>query len=123
MKRTKPMRRTRINPVNEKRKRQQYERNFKGPYAGYDHAARMRLMGCAVPQCKGHTEAAHQTARGMGGAKGSWRDLVPLCVEHHDEFDHVLANRPALFKEKYGIDLVAMAVHLARCADDRYGER
>jgi hypothetical protein len=44
----------------------------------------------------------------MGGAKGGFWDLVPLCREHHREQE----GRNMPFKARHGLDLPALALDL-----------
>lgn len=74
-------------------------------------------MECAVrghsrsaTRCHGRIEAAHVVARGMGGAHGDRRDLVPLCSTHHWEQTMIGVGK---FENKYGLDLTSLAATLA----------
>lgn len=102
------LKRSRLKPVNAKRKKKTFARNFG------TRAAAVREMGCLV--CGAPSEAAHARARGMGGAKGDRRDLVPLCRIHHSELDDRLGLSG--FRERYGIDLRAEAERIATELDD-----
>lgn len=93
------MKRTRLRPFNPERRARQYARNFKGPWEDYDHAAFVRSCGCIVHGCLLPAQAAHATARGMGGVKGSWKDLFPACWLHHSEYD----AGPERFCTKYNV--------------------
>lgn len=101
--------------MNPERRRRKYERNFRGPWEGYDHAEWVRGQLCAAVssgRCSGAIQAAHVRARGMGGAKGDWTDLVPLCAHHHRVLDLECGNRPHLFLRREGVDLERLAARL-----------
>src|SRR5688572_21418953 len=61
---------------NKKRRQEQYEKAFG------DHAEYIRACRCIVPGCTwtGPCDPHHVKSRGAGG---TWRDLVPLCRQHH----------------------------------------
>ena len=90
------------------RKKDLYLRNYCG---GIGHDAWIRELPCEVAGCPNRTEAAHVTARGMGGCNSSWRSLVPLCRIHHLELDVELGRDG--FLDKYGVDLAERAAFLA----------
>ena len=136
MQRGKPLARgTRINPVNRKRKAATFARNFG------DRGEAVRAMRCLVAvamlgsidrnasnawvysssYCRPpfETQAAHATARGMGGAKGDRRDLVPLCAKHHAEAGEARTSARADFERRYSLDLQAEAARIAAELDDR----
>jgi hypothetical protein len=76
------------------------------------------------PRCEGDVQAAHVLARGMGGAKGDRRQLVPLCARHHDEAGEGSAkdeqpSKRAAFEALYGIVLKAEAQRIAVELDER----
>jgi hypothetical protein len=97
------------------KKRERYKRHYAGPLEGYDHGNHIRTLPCAVPVCwAGPVHAAHVKSRGAGG---TWRDLVPLCMYHHREYDDRLGS-PRRFMEKYDVDLVALAKNLADLVPD-----
>lgn len=103
---------------------------------GEDRGDRIRAMPCAVAEllelaaerpelaaelaaagatrCTGRTVAAHARARGMGGAKGTHEDLVPLCWSHHLEAGERGTDARERFQRVYRIDLEAEAARLAR---------
>lgn len=96
---------------NPTRRAKLYERNFAGPI-GHDtwiRARRCCLCNDLKPQTT-PTQAAHVKARGMGGCNSSWRSLVPLCREHHQEQG---AKGIARIYERYGLDLKRLAESLA----------
>lgn len=94
-------RRSRINPINRVRRAWKFQRNF-GP-----HAEWIRSLPCVLTGrgCSGPVEAAHAVARGMGGCKGSRKDLVPLCCGHHEQQERGFET----FERAYSIDLSALA--------------
>jgi hypothetical protein len=127
---------TRLAPVNRERRVKVFERNFG------QRAAEVRSLGCIVgarlggeldeqptfirklvvavrhqesgQACDfGGAQAAHAIARGMGGAKGSRRDLVPLCAKHHAEAGEARTSQRANFEQTYGISLTAEAARIA----------
>lgn len=57
--------------------------------------------------------AAHARARGMGGVKGSWRDLVPLCPIHHEEAGEARTSKRRAFEAFHGVNLIELAELLA----------
>lgn len=61
--------------------------------------------------CEGATENAHTVPRGMGGAGGSYKDIVPLCTKHHALLDSV---GPAKFEEQFGLSLEKAAKEICR---------
>lgn len=75
------MKKSRIRPVNPKRKRRLHRRNF-GP-----HADKIREMRCAICGMPGPSDPAHTVGRKMGGCGGSAKDLVPLCRNCHRLLD------------------------------------
>jgi hypothetical protein len=125
---------TKLAPVNRKRKAETYARNF-GDRGG--HVRAMNCLGLALDTahyfadleadptgepddsfaCSGPVQAAHVRARGMGGAKGDRRDLVPLCHRHHLEAGEFRTTQRTEFEKRYGIDLVAEADRIARALD------
>lgn len=131
-KRSKPIGRTSelqrggmLPPVNKKRKARAYERNYG------DRADVVRLEPCLVDRairmqpvfpmgwtaCSGAIVAAHAVARGMGGAKGDRRQLVPLCARHHMEAGELRTSERGAFESRYGIDLLAEAKAIAEALD------
>jgi hypothetical protein len=133
---------TRLAPVNRKRKAETYARNFGS------RGDPVRAMGCLVGAllereldevasfvsrlrvatsheilglaCSfGPIQAAHTRARGMGGAKGGRRDLVPLCRHHHAEAGEARTSQRADFERRYGLDLQAEAAQIAAELDER----
>jgi len=86
----------------------------------------VRAMRCLVERewpfidhCSRKIDAAHVRARGMGGAKGDRRDLVPLCRRHHRASGEARTSQRAKFEKGYGIDLAAEAARIALELDDR----
>jgi len=71
----------------------------------------LREMPCAVCAFIGEvqktrTEAHHTTSRGAGGGDDT---AAPTCKAHHQQY-HVLGRKS--FKQKYGVDLPAIAGQL-----------
>lgn len=113
MKRTAPLaRRTAMKRRNPERRAKTYARNFS------DRGDAVRAMRCLVRGCHQPTEAAHVIARGMGGAKGTARHLVPLCRLHHTEASEYRTSARARFEERTGLDLLAEAERIAALLDD-----
>ena len=110
MKRTVILRRTPLRKTNPERRARAYARNFGA------HADTIRSMPCLVPGCQQRVEACHVRARGMGGAKGSWRDLVPLCREHHIEAGEHRTTQRHAFELRHRVNLTLAAAELARGA-------
>lgn len=104
-------RKTRLAPVNRARRAKSYARNF-GP-----RADAVRAMPCLVAGCRLPTVAAHARARGMGGAKGDARELVPLCQPHHLEAGEHRTSQRAAFEERHGLDLTTEAARIAALLD------
>jgi hypothetical protein len=137
VRRGKPLqRRTPVRKVNRERKAETFARNF-GERAGH-----VRALGCLVGQALareldevedfagrlavavdheqteracdfGPTQAAHARARGMGGAKGDRRDLVPLCHRHHAQAGELGTSERAAFERLHDISLTAEAARIA----------
>lgn len=126
--RTPMPRSSRVRPRNPERRDEKHARNFG------EEAERVRAMPCimttmridahkagrlwvepggVIPCCRGRTQAAHVTARGMGGAKGGRFDLVPLCDAHHREAGEAETGQRAAFELRYGISLRAEADRIA----------
>ena len=101
---TKPMKRTRLAPVNRKRKARRFEAAYHSPgFIAWVHS-----LACAVPGCaRTDIHAAHVVSRARGG---TWQDVAPLCGSHHDD-QHRLGV--GLFNQKYGIDLAGIAAAVA----------
>ena len=74
-------RKSRLNPVNRKRKARLYERNFG------DHAEWIRQMPCAITGAPPPNDPHHTKRRGMGGCGGDKRHLVPLCRFWNEELE------------------------------------
>jgi hypothetical protein len=101
MKRTPLNRRTPLKKANAKRKRARFAR----AYGSGDNVARVQSMACIVCN-RTPSEAAHVRSRGAGG---TWRDIVPLCRDHHRE-QHAIGIQT--FEATYGLDLAAIAAHI-----------
>jgi hypothetical protein len=109
--RTPLKRRTPLRQVNRARRAKIHARNFG------DAAVVVRSMPCLVVGCREPAEAAHARARGMGGVKGSSRDLVPLCRAHHIEAGEARTSKRHAFEVRHGISLTARAAELAEQRD------
>jgi hypothetical protein len=102
-----------INRTNPARKAAKFARNFG------EHRAFIVGLPCAVrlkPSCRENPwriVPAHVRAIGMGAAKGTWRDLVPLSHDLHMK-QHRLGVRG--FEETFGISLRALR-HVLVVAD------
>jgi len=92
------MKRSRLNPVNSKRRKKKYERNF-GEKADW-----IREQECAVTGSPGTdwnpVVAAHMITRKMGGCGGDKRHLVPMLATVHVDFDDGLLS-DAGFEARY----------------------
>lgn len=75
-------RKTRVKPVNRKRKAANFARAYGGAYA--DH---IRSLPCLFSDadCGGRIEA-HHTRNGGGSRKADASTLVPICTNHHDRW-------------------------------------
>lgn len=109
---------SRIKPRNNERRAKMFERNF-GTRAEAVRAmpclVRSKVLGASsLPRCTGPIQAAHTTARGMGGCNSSRRKLVPLCAGHHSEQGTVGIET---FEQRYGLDLDAEAERIAEQLD------
>lgn len=110
LKRGTPLRRrTRLAPVNRRRRAAAHARNF-GERANLVRAMPCLLSGAG---CKGQVEAAHVRSRGAGGDR---RDLVPLCSGHHREQHQ--RGLPT-FCTTHKLDLRAAAARIAVELDER----
>jgi hypothetical protein len=117
----------RIKPSNAKRRKKTFDRNFG------ERGGPVRDMGCLCADpwitrhapngtrtwCSGDTQASHTIARGMGGAKGSRRNLVPLCAGHHAESGERGTSQREAFESRYGLDLQSEAERIALELDAR----
>ena len=86
---TKPLRRKarlrtrkRLAPVNPERLARLRAQQFGGR-----HRDRIVSLPCCVCGARAPSDPAHTRARGMGGVKGKWWEIVPLCREDHWAFD------------------------------------
>jgi hypothetical protein len=118
--RTELERKTRISPVNRSRRAKAFARNFG------ERSDAIREMPCLVHErcdgdsnCAGRVVAAHVQARGMGGAKGDRRKLVPLCWHHHEEASERRTSKRHAFEMRYEISLEDEADRIAGLLDDR----
>lgn len=87
----------RINPVNRKRRKRLWERNY-GEKAEWIRQLNCEVTG-RVAEDGWKIDAAHTKARGMGGCGGDKTHLVPLERTVHLDFDELPEAR---FAEKYG---------------------
>lgn len=114
MKRSTPLRRkTRVRPRNPERRLRAFARNFSGG-DDFRHDEYVRRQPCCVcwslgREQRSRTECAHIKARGMGGAGGTWRDIVALCSTHHLEQE---TDGNAAILQRYSIHLEARAAEL-----------
>jgi len=106
-------RRTPVKRVNRGRRAKLYERNF-GKRG--DAVREMACLLLSTNECERAIEAAHASARGMGGVKGDRRELVPLCGHHH-----AISGRmaPSDFIARYHINLRHEAGRIAAELDAR----
>ena len=117
-----PRRKTALRQRNPERRKKAFDRNF-GTRRAWIVSLGCLLACHPLHRCTGKVEAAHVTARGMGGAKGDRRKQVPLCEGGHKEAgEHPGLGRwegtqRALFQAKYDKDLMAEAEDLALRAD------
>lgn len=103
---TKPLRRrTRLKPVNAARRERLRLQQFGG-----QHRDRIVALPCAACGAPAPSDPAHTRARGMGGVKGRWYDIVPLCRTCHREHDEY---RGRLSDPEVRAVLVRMAYRLA----------
>lgn len=72
----------RLNPVNPERRERLRLQQFGGP-----HRDRIVALPCAACGARPPSDPAHTRPRGMGGVKGRWWEIVPLCRHCHREFD------------------------------------
>ncbi len=91
------MKRTRINPVNPKRRAARLAKCFG------KQAELCRKLRCLVPGCSKRGEPHHDPTRGAGGVD---EDTVPLCRHHHTE-RHTIGR--VSFEAKHGLNLFASA--------------
>lgn len=81
-KRASKLKRTRLKPVNRARQERMRLQQFGGKHRDRIVSKRCQICGRAGP-----SDPAHVIARGMGGVKGRWWHLIPLCREHHQQYD------------------------------------
>jgi hypothetical protein len=105
---TRPIpRKTRVKPVNRRRKAREFQR----AYGGAERAAFVAAMACivgriqGVSDCEGPIENVHVKGGGAG-RKADARFNVPGCRGHHRKL-HAWGVRR--FEEHYGVDLDAEA--------------
>lgn len=97
-------RRTRLKPVNPKRRAKSWAKNF-GPKRAW-----IVEQDCVVPGCwRRPVDPSHVRSR---GARGTSADLVALCsgLEGHHREQHDIGIHT--FQAKYGLDLPAIARRL-----------
>jgi hypothetical protein len=81
------------------------------PITSKVHRDWVKSLGCGIcrdPSADPH----HVTSRGAGGGDET---VVNLCRQHHTEFHN---TGRWTFQEKYGVDLTAHALQLARRSPD-----
>lgn len=98
-----------IKPYNKERREEAFERNF-GSKERVEAVSRMGCVVCGAVPCHN----AHVTPRGMGGAHGDKKDVVPLCPTHHREQE----EGTEAFEEKYSVDLTEEAAKVSEVLDD-----
>lgn len=122
LKRGSPLTRsTRVRASNPARRAKTFARNFG------ERGEAVRAMGClvagvrgrSVSACRGDVQAAHTVPRGMGGANGDRRRLVPLCFGHHTEAGEHRTSDRAAFEARCRLDLDAEASRIAVELDER----
>ncbi len=93
-----------------KRKRERRAADWRRWYGSSNYVAAVHrhtclVMGSANPTpCLGPMEAAHVEKKTRPGI--TWRDIVPLCRQHHNEQEGATAS----FEAKYGLDLADAAM-------------
>jgi hypothetical protein len=108
LKRGGPIRRS--NPVKKARK---FARNFgehRAFIVGLPCSIRLKRSGKANPW---KIDPAHAIAAGMGGAKGTWRDLIPLSWDLHKRQHTMTIDQ---FERLYDVPLLALR-HVLVVAD------
>lgn len=95
-----PKRKTRLNPVNRKRKKKRHRDNF-GPKAEW-----IRSLPCVCCGGRDRVEAAHARSRGAGGTS---EHLVPLQHVCH-RYQHQVGIKT--FQSERGVDLMDEAARL-----------
>jgi hypothetical protein len=111
-----PLRRkTPLRRFNPKRRAAAQARNFG------ERGAAIRAMACLATKtpCRGRVHAAHVVARGMGGVKGSRRDLAPLCEHHHHAASEARTSQRAAFEATHEINLFTEAARIAVELDEK----
>ena len=91
-------------------------RRDKGDRSCPAHRAWVRRHRCSVPGCeKLPIECAHVRQGTDGGMalKPSDRWVISLCRHHHMEQHRIGETR---FAERYGVELVELALEFARCS-------
>lgn len=96
----KPLKRTRIKPINADRKKKAFKRNFHSK----ERVEYVQALGCIICD-KTPCVNAHVKSRGSG--KGTYKTIVPMCDHHHKELDEVLGFKK--FQKKYNVDLLLLA--------------
>lgn len=106
-------RRTRLRQSNPARKAKKFARNF-GTHRSFigslPCAIRLKRPGRENPW---KIDPAHAVATGMGGAKGTWRDLIPLSRDLHRKQHRTTM---AAFQALYAVPLLALR-HVLVVAD------
>lgn len=82
----------------------------RGPARSWRYRAWIRSLPCAVCGIEKGIEAAHTQHNGMA-SKGSDYSCVPLCWEHHREYDNGLRSKE-LFEQDHDINLAQLVRRL-----------
>jgi len=95
------VKRSRLNPVNAKRRAKEFART----YGGKARVAWVKQLGCCICKVK-PADNAHLPSRSGMGRKGDADRIVPLCRLHHQELHE---QGQALVEARHGIDLSVWA--------------
>lgn len=99
MRRCKPMKRSRIRPVNTKRRRHRFAVAFHSEA----FVAWTKAQPCAACGQRGPSDCAHAKTRGAGG---DWTDVLSLCPACH-RFQHNVGVES--FERAMGVNLTRLA--------------
>jgi hypothetical protein len=86
--------------------------NGRGPARNWKYRQWIRSLPCAACD-RTPSQAAHTGDDGGMRQKASDYSCVPLCPEHHAEYDNGLVSGHA-FEESYGLDFRALVTRLNR---------
>lgn len=100
-------RKTRINKVNRKRQRREFQR----AYGSRKRVRFVQSLPCLVEGCTRYPLARQVVHIDTGGTgrKADASHTVPLCFHHHIEVLHRIGRET--FEERYGLDLTAAAAN------------